>query len=359
MCIPLTPKKWLDGPLKRTDGTTSTERYLPLPQGGEMPIRSDGILLCENCPHRKVAEKYVSPLVWQPQPTWSPELRFVRNSDLTNDTMELIPQLPSDVIGVIGIPVSGMIPAAYLSRMLCVPLYSFDYKEGVVGVGDGRRSRSLSQKEGVYLVVDDTVYSGGEMRKARAALQKMGLKCVYAAVYTRDPKAVDIYSVHAPGSIVLEWNIFNSGTLAGRTVMPECKGGICTDFDGVICEEPPVNDQRQPDEFQWWLANARPQYLPRKHEVPLIVSFRIEPWRAVTEAWMARWGVRTRKLVLHPSQTIGERNRTHNVAKHKGELFRDSGCGLMFESDEHQARVIAGVSGKPVIVPTTGKVVKP
>lgn len=354
MCIPLTPKKWMDGPLKRLDGTTSEERYIPLPQGGEM--RKDGICLCENCAHRKVAEKYVAPIVWQPQPSWSSDLRFVRNDELTNATMELIPQLPNDVIGVIGIPVSGMIPASILSRMLCVPLYSFDHREGVVSVGDGRRSRSVSQKEGVYVVVDDTVYAGGEMKKARQALQKMDLKCIYAVVYTRDPRVVDIYSIHAPGSIILEWNIFNSGTLAGRTVMPECKGGICTDFDGVICEEPPVNDLRQPDEFQWWLANARPQYLPRKHEVPLIVSFRIEPWRAVTEAWMARWGVRTRKLVLHPSDSIQARNRTHNVAKHKGELFRDSSCGLMFESDERQARIIAEVSNKPVIVPTTGEI---
>ena len=356
MCIPQAPKKWIDGPLKRVDGTTSEERFIPwVPKEGE-EMRSGGIVLCDHCSVRQSAERLIAPMVWQKPVEWDTELRFIRNQDLTNDTMELIPQLPSDVIGVIGIPVSGMIPAAYLSRMLCVPLYSFDYKEGVVSVGDGRRGRSVSQKDGVYLVIDDTVYTGGEMKKARAAMKKLDLNCVFASVYTRDPKAVDIYAVHAPGSVILEWNIFNSGNLSGRSVMPECKGGICTDFDGVICEEPPVNDLRQPDQFQWWLANARPQYLPRKVEVPLIVSFRIEPWRAATEAWMARWGVRTKNLILHPSDSIQARNRTHNVAEHKGKAFRDSPCSIMFESDERQARTIADASGKMVIVPASGRI---
>jgi len=359
MCIPQTPKKWMDGPLKRVDGTVTEDRYLPWIPKEDEEMRKGGVVLCEHCKMRQSADRLISPMIWQKPIEWDSELRFVRNQDLTNDTMELIPQLPNNVIGVIGIPVSGMIPAAYLSRMLCVPLYSFDYKEGVVSVGDGRRGRSVSQKDGVYVVVDDTVYSGGEMKKARAAMKKLGLECVFAAVYTKDPKAVDIYSVYAPGSVILEWNIFNSGNLSGRSIMPECKGGICTDFDGVICEEPPVNDLRQPDQFQWWLANARPQYLPRKVAVPLIVSFRIEPWRAVTEAWMARWGVRTKQLVLHPSQTIQERNRTHSVAEHKGKLFRDSPCLIMFESDERQARTIADASGKLVIVPSTGKIIRP
>lgn len=363
LCIPVSPKKWTDGPLKRVDGTTSAERYIPWMKADDM--RRDGIIVCDHCPHRTVAEKYVAPKVWQPQPTWSEEFRFVRNADLTNDTMELIPLLPPEVVGVIGIPISGMMPAAILSRMLCVPLYSLDHKEGVVSVGYGQRNRIdrkaiAGRESGLYVVVDDTVYSGGQMRRARQAMNQMGLRGIYAAVYTKDPKAVDVYSVHAPGSIILEWNVFNSGHMVGKSLFPELRGGVCCDFDGVICEEPPVNDARYPEEFQWWLANARPQYIPRKEPIPLIVSMRLEPWRAVTEAWMARWGVKTRKLVLHPAQTIRDRERDRDrVTVHKGKTFRDSQCSIMFESDPKQARVIADVSGKLVVVPTTGEVFKP
>lgn len=363
LCIPVSPKKWMDGPLKRVDGTTSVERYLPWMKADDM--RRDGIIVCDHCPHRTVAEKYVAPKVWQPQSTWSEEFRFVRNADLTNDTMELIPLLPPEVVGVIGIPISGMMPAAILSRMLCVPLYSLDHKEGVVSVGDGQRSRIdrkaiAGRESGLYVVVDDTVYSGGQMRRARQAMSQMGLRGIYAAVYTKDPKAVDVYSVHAPGSIILEWNVFNSGHMVGKSLFPELRGGVCCDFDGVICEEPPVNDARYPEEFQWWLENARPQYIPRKEPIPLIVSMRLEPWRAATEAWMARWGVKTRRLVLHPAQTIRDRERDRDrVTVHKGRTFRDSPCSIMFESDPKQARVIADVSGKLVVVPTTGEVFKP
>lgn len=314
-------------------------------------------MLCDSCPHRVFTDKFVAPKVWKPQPAWDSKLRFIRNSDLVNDAMELIPQVPPDIIGVIGVPVSGLIPAAVLSRMLCLPLYSFDHKEGIVSVGAGRRSRSVASEGGKYLVVDDTVYSGGEMRKCQVAMKKFGLDCIYAAVYTKNPTATDIYAVHAPGSIVLEWNIFNSGSLAGRSLMPELKGGVCCDFDGVICEEPPVNDVRQPDEFMYWLENARPQYIPRKMAVPLIVSFRIEPWREITEAWMKKWGVKAGQLMLHPAATVADRARDKDrVVTHKAVVFRDSSCSLMFESDSSQARTIADVSGKTVIVPSTGEI---
>lgn len=335
----------------------------------EMRVQRDGLqaagcdadlcvqVRCENCPHKKIAETVVMQSVWSPQPAWDDKLRFIRNHDLANDTMELIPQLPSDIIGVIGIPVSGMIPAAYLSRMLCVPLYSLDYSEGILSVGDGKRNRNVSRSDGRYLVVDDTVYGGGEMQRAQNAIKRTDLQCVFAAVYCRKPEAVDIFSVYAPGSVVLEWNIFNSASLAGNTVMSECKGGFASDFDGVICEEPPVNDVRDFARFEWWLANARPQYIPRKHEIPLVISFRIEPWRQVTKQWMHRWGVRAKQLVLHPAKTIRDRERDRNrVVTLKGSVFRDSQCGVMFESDVQQARVIADVSGKTVIVPTTGEV---
>ena len=173
-------------------------------------------------------------------------------------------------------------------------------------------SRSASSKDGKYLVVDDTVYSGGEMDKSRTAMKQMDLDCIFAVVYTKKPEETDIYAVHAPGSIILEWNIFNSATITGRTMMKEFKGGIATDFDGVICEEPQVNDLRKPDEFLWWLANARPQYLPRKHEIPLVVSFRIEPWREITMRGCRSGGCVSGSLSCIRLMTVQERERDKN-----------------------------------------------
>ena len=51
-------------------------------------------MLCKYCPHRKIAELIATPVIWQPQPSWNGDLRYIRNQDLANDTMELIPQLP-------------------------------------------------------------------------------------------------------------------------------------------------------------------------------------------------------------------------------------------------------------------------
>jgi hypothetical protein len=63
--------------------------------------------------------------------------------------------------------------------------------------------------------------------------------------------------------------------------------------------------------------------------------------------------------VLHPARTERDRDAALDVAGHKGAAFRDSDCGLMFESEPQQARIIASVAGKPVIVPRTGEVFLP
>jgi hypothetical protein len=285
---------------------------------------------------------------------WRPgELRFVRYADLCRDTLTLVPKLPRDVIGVAGIPRSGMLPAAILATALHVPLYSCHKDEGLRAVGAGSREKLLPDGAGTLLVVDDSVFQGTAIRWARQQL--VGHRAVFAAVYTRRPKLTECHAVELASPHIFEWNIFNNPIVSGSAADKRLRGGIAFDFDGVLCENPiPPYDPRE------WLPRAIPTpWLPRGVEIPLVVSFRLERWRAASEAWLAAHGCRVKRLALHQARSERERDAALDVAGHKGAAFRDSPCGVMFESEPQQARVIADVAGKPVIVPRTGEVFLP
>lgn len=300
---------------------------------------------CQQCERR--AEVPAS-TAWRPG-----ELRFLRYEDLCRDTLVLIPKLPRGIAGVAGIPRSGMLSAAILATALHVPLFSCHKDEGLRAVGAGSREKLFPDGAGTLLVVDDSVYQGTAIRWARQQL--VGHRVAFAAVYTRRPKLTEYHAVELPSPHIFEWNIFNNPIVDGRAADKRLRGGICFDFDGVLCENPVA-----PYKPLEWLPRAIPTpWLPRGVEIPLVVTFRLERWRTASERWLEQHGCRVKRMVLHPARSERERDSMLDVAGHKGATFRDSPCGLMFESEPQQARIIAAVAGKPVIVPRTGDVFLP
>lgn len=286
-----------------------------------------------------------------PEAPW----RWVSTAEMISAAVTgLLPKLPDDLAGVCGVTRSGMLPAAALAAHLHLPLWSVSQHQGdPTPLSPG--SRGALSRGGRLVIVDDTVYSGAAMRGLRHRLGGAGH--VFAAVYAR-PEAADAVDVHGetlPSPHLLEWNLFNSGILAGHAINPALRGGVACDFDGVLCEDlpPGVDEAADPAGYAAWLADARPLQLPRRLPVPLVVTFRRECHRAATLAWCARWGVRVGRLVMHPS---AEPLRVFDAAAHKGLAFRDSPCALFVESDPAQAQAIARVAGKPVACPAAGRV---
>lgn len=284
--------------------------------------------------------------------------RWVSTADLIAATVHgLAPKLPDDLAGVCGVARSGMIPASALAAHLHLPLWSISHREGnPVPLSAG--VRGTLDRGGRLLIVDDTVYSGHALRGLRRRLGSAGN--VFAAVFAR-PEAADAVDIHGellPSPHLLEWNLFNSGILTGHAANPALRGGIASDFDGVLCVDPPagVNEAVDPAGYAAWLADARPLLLPRRTPVPLVITFRRECHRAATLAWCERWGLKIGRLVMHPSETP---LRAFDATAHKGLLFRDSPCALFIESSPAQARAIALASGKPVVCPVAGQVFMP
>jgi len=259
--------------------------------------------------------------------------------------------LPADLSAVIGIPRSGLIPAAQIAATLHLPLYSLDFARGLVDVGSGSRKATLPTALNKVALVDDTTFSGIAMRHAAPLLKQY--QVVRCAVYCRNPGHVDLYGVHVPGPHILEWNIFNNSCLKGACHMMQFAGGACSDLDGVICEEPLVSETDQPDLYRQWLPAARIRYPVRAYPLALILTSRVQSHRHETELWLARWRINYARLTMYPADTAQQRT---DVAGWKAQEFARSGCGVMFESSPALAEQIHRQTGKIVICPGAAKV---
>jgi hypothetical protein len=265
-------------------------------------------------------------------------LEWIGTAQLIADSIKLAGLLPVNASGIAGIPRSGMVPASVIATHLHLPLYQLT-EEGVLErLGHGWRGRELgfSQSSGPLVVVDDTVYGGNAMSKARASL--IGTEAIFAAVYVRPEKrdAVDVFTRLLPSPHFLEWNMFNTGCMAGYCQDTIWGAGIATDLDGIICHDAESGG-----------TLLTPYLVPRTHTCRLIVTGRPEADRVVTEELLRSIGCKWERL---------EMLQSGDIAEHKAKHFAASPCGLFIESDIIQAEKIAALSKKPVICPRAGKV---
>lgn len=293
--------------------------------------------VCAHCPAPDCAAE--SPLLW------------VSTADLARDSVRLAAQVPLDAVGVVGLPRSGLIPAAIIATLLHLPLYELSNDGVLTRLGHGSRGRAglYQPPQGPLVVVDDTVYGGYAMRRAREAMARLNRRAVFAAVYTRlnalpKPVAVvDFFARELPSPHLLEWNLANNGPTAGRAANPIYGSGIAFDIDGVV-----IHDEHSGG------RSGTPYLTPRLFPVPLLVTGRAERHRRATEAMLHRLGVRWQRLEMLPD---GIPPTLERIADHKARHYKESNCGFFIESDPTQAELIHHASGgKPVICPSAGKV---
>jgi adenine/guanine phosphoribosyltransferase-like PRPP-binding protein len=282
--------------------------------------------------------------------------RFVRSSQFQFDILNLIAKIPPDITAIAGVARSGLSAATMLSMYLHLPMVTIRQTMGdVIQTGNGWRlggTKHVNPRTEKILVVDDTVMTGNSLKAIKPLIDREFGNAVYAAVYV-NPKALikpDIWSVDLPWPHLLEWNVFNS-ILSPSAAM---------DFDGILCHDcPPGSDDDGP-KYLDFIRNAKPLYMPRRCPIPLIVTARIEKYRADTEDWLRRHGIRWNRLVMHPAATLAERRRD-NIAAYKARHYAawaakhkaTPGPIIFFESEDGQAREIAKLSKLLTICPHT------
>lgn len=274
--------------------------------------------------------------------------RWVSNEDRSRATLALAAKIPSSVTAVAGVPRSGLAPAMQVAELLHLHPYIVSPGGPVTPVPHGWRFKDARADDGLLVVIDDTVASGKAMRKLQLHDGEIRRDRIYAVTYASPENAhlVDVFAESLSLPHYLEWNFFNS-IFSQHTAL---------DFDGILCRDCLPEEDDDGPRYRRFLESAEPKYLPRRRPVPLIVTARLEKYRADTEAWMAKWGVRFERLVMGPWETVERRRAEYSAAEFKGRHYADSSQTIFVESCPVQAKEIADYSGKRVICPGTAEV---
>ena len=268
-------------------------------------------------------------------------------AQLASDIREHIHRVPRDIDLVVGIPRSGMIPAyligLYVNRLV-IDLETF-LANGATGHG---RTRATGAEVGEpwaarhVLLVDDSVSSGESMRRALGRVRSTPfsgrLTTCAAIVLPSMVKGVDLHFREMARPRVFEWNLFHH---------PEVENS-CFDLDGVLCVDPTARENDDGPRYLEFLSAAEPLFTPTQ-KIGHIVSARLEKYRALTEAWLARHGIEYGALHLIDLPSQAERQRLGAHSSHKATIYRQTNAFLFYESDRTQAGEIAQQSGRPVL----------
>jgi adenine/guanine phosphoribosyltransferase-like PRPP-binding protein len=292
----------------------------------------------------------------------SRQSRFITSEQFQKDIKLLLSKVPHDITAIAGIARSGLSVATMLSMYLHLPMLTIRQTlNDVVDTGNGWRlggSRHVDPKRSKVLIVDDTVMTGNSIKQVRTIVAKEFDDYLFASVYVNPAASQkpDIWAVDLPWPHILEWNVFNSILSAS----------LALDFDGILCRDCPAGSDDDGDKYLEFIRTATPLYLPRRSNVGLIVTARIEKYREETEAWLSRHDVKYSQLIMHPATSLRDRMRD-DIAAYKAEAFRNWLSVYMhglqprifFESEDGQARRIGELTKSDeslVICPATAGV---
>lgn len=275
--------------------------------------------------------------------------------DMSQDVTALARSIPTDIDLVVGIPRSGLLPA----NLLCLQLNT--RMTDVQGLRDRRLLSSGYRYDGKVtgfddiehvLVVDDSVDSGRQMRETKAEIAEMDLpfEVEYAAVYVSPTghREVDYWGEVVYNPRFFEWNMMHHPLLKQS----------CVDIDGVLCRDPTDEENDDGPRYSQYLTDVEPWVVPTER-VDKLVTCRLEKYRAETEAWLERHGIRYNELVMMEYETGEERKAANGYSQFKADIYRSCDAKLFIESDPKQATEIAKLASKPVFSYDTNELVEP
>ena len=269
-------------------------------------------------------------------------MNFRNIQDMNQVILKEIHKIPRNFDLIVGVPRSGMLPANLLALYLNLPytdLHSF-INGHIYKAGERGQYFDIQQFKNV-LVVDDSVSSGSALKKCKASLvdleSKFNLK--YAAIYVDPSKlnSVDYYFESVGIPRYFQWNIFNHSTL----------DKACFDIDGVLCVDPTPEQNDDGQKYREFILNAAPLYIP-KSKIGTLVTSRLEKYRAETEIWLDKQGIKYDNLVMLdlPDQKARQKANCHGT--HKANTYKESKYNLFIESELTQAIDINRITKKPV-----------
>lgn len=206
--------------------------------------------------------------------------------------------------GIVGIPRSGMAPAALISTHVQKPVADLDFfcKTGQLYGRSGHIEAAPPKR---ILLVDDTCNKGRAMRRATDMLRqhRPNVEFVRFAVWgpyqLPDPyREVDVYLENLHGPRCFQWNMWKHIRLPRWAF----------DMDGVLCRDPTKQENDDGPAYVNFLNKADPMFLPQR-PIGWIITSRNEIYRSQTEAWLKKHGIQYAGLIMCPCKTKSERMR--------------------------------------------------
>ena len=259
-------------------------------------------------------------------------------------------KIPHDIDLVVGVPRSGMLPASIIALYLNTNLGDLDglleNRHFILGRTRQDYMRHLEVKK--VLVVDDSVLSGGSIAETKKKLASISSKYDFTFLTpissSHGLQYVDIYFEIIDEERIFEWNLFHNDSLMKA----------CFDLDGVFCCDPKVDDDGE--QYISFLETATPLFIPTA-PVGTIITCRLEKYRKQTEAWLSKYNINYKELVMLDMPTKAERLKWGQHGEYKGEYYKKSNNSLFIESSYKQALTIAKISHKDVICIETNSII--
>lgn len=215
------------------------------------------------------------------------------------------------------VPRSGYIIAGLIALNLNLPICSLnEYLTQSVPVG-GRRTEGFNlnfQDKQKILIVDDSVSSGWEMRRVREQVASCNLnhETVFLAAYASSSacELVNIALEIIDPPQIFEWNMYHHPHLINS----------CVDIDGVLCRDATKEEDDDGERYLNFLENVEPRIIPTV-KIGWLITSRLEKYRAQTEKWLKRHGVRYKNLIMQDLPDLETRRKLNSDAKFKAKIY--------------------------------------
>ena len=262
-------------------------------------------------------------------------------ADMNEAILRNLNKIPHDIDLVVGIPRSGMLPANLIALYLNKPFTDLDsFIEGRI-YSSGYRGQFISQSgNSKVLVVDDSICSGSAQNKAK---NKLGGKVkdyniLWGVVYaTEDSKnKVDFYCEVTEVNRFFQWNLIHHDEYLQRSFF---------DIDGVLCPNPPIDDDGP--QYKSYIENAPLLFQPST-TIDTLITCRLEKYRSITEKWLSENDIRYNRLIMLNLPNKSARIKWNKHGVFKGNYYKNSNAILFVESSLQEAKDIIKVAKKPV-----------
>ena len=262
---------------------------------------------------------------------------YVTIAELSEYTTQWVKQFPENYDVVVGVPRSGLMVATMIGGKLGKPITTPELFSTHVWMSKRAENREVKR----VLLVDDSFKTGTSMQQAKETLLKTindpKISVTTAAVIVSPGREqyVDLFYTKISPPRIFEWNLLHDN-----------KGVVAVDMDGVLCKDPPPLLEEDEAMYRDWISTVEPYLIPH-FTIDVIVSNRLEKYRAETEAWLKKQRVNYKELRMWNLEEAKMR-REGSKARYKIQNILEIKPFMFWESSRKEAEEIVSATRVPV-----------